>query len=72
MSDRVILTADLYDTRQTPPRPAIFIAGKGQSVPRQVADTFGGQYQDQDRAPVEVAKRTVPNKKRTPANKSEG
>lgn len=66
MSDRVILTADLYDTRETPPRPPIFIAGRGQSVLRTVADTLGGQY-DQ----VETAKRTpVANKKRTPANKA--
>lgn len=43
MADEVILTDELYD-RRDPGRPAVFIAPKGASVPKALADKFGGSY----------------------------
>lgn len=40
MADEVTLSEDLYD-RRDPNRPAIFIAGKGATVAREVAERFG-------------------------------
>lgn len=60
MIEYVTLTAPLYDARD-PKRPRIMIGTAGQSVPRDVADRFGGQYVTTKKiAPTE-------NKKRTPA-----
>lgn len=40
MSDEVTLTEDLFDTRD-PKRSPVFVAGKGQTVPRRVAEALG-------------------------------
>ena len=60
MTEYVTLTAPLYD-RRDPNRPPVFIAASGQSIDREVADRFGGDYV--------TTKKVAPsqNKKRTPA-----
>lgn len=40
MADEVTLSEDLYD-RRDPNRPAIFIAGRGSKVSRDIAERFG-------------------------------
>ena len=60
MTEYVTLTAPLYDARD-PQRPRVLIAAAGQSIAREIADRFGGEYV--------TTKKVSPtqNKKRTPA-----
>lgn len=60
MTEYVTLTAPLYDARD-PNRPRVLIASAGQSISREIADRFGGEYV--------TTKKVSPsqNKKRTPA-----